>query len=76
MQNEVLRLVAWIKKTSFFTMQMKAEKTVEQGVPIWNSLCAVMKDTWEFQNATHQLADVNILWSGGKREMSHVFLII
>lgn len=37
----------WIKKASFFTIQMKAEKTVEQGVPIWNSLDAVIKDTWE-----------------------------
>lgn len=50
MQNEIILLVVWMRKSTFFTVQMKVEKTVEWGVSHQNALDPIIKDTWDFWN--------------------------
>lgn len=64
-QNVIILLVVWIRKSTFFTVQMKVEKTFEWGVSHLNSLDPIIKDTWEFWNVRHKWTDASILWSSG-----------
>lgn len=50
----IILLVVWIRKSTFFTVQMKVEKTFEWGVSHLNSLDPIIKDTWEFWNVRHK----------------------